>query len=113
MDPNATLAEIRRLVRDAEHWAEAEEHERKAEAFERLAELAGALDGWLTSGGFLPSAWQQGRASWVASYLAGATRAEVSGPFQTRASAERFAAGLASSGRTTRVEILGHEPERA
>lgn len=103
MDPNATLAEIRRTLKVM--------GDDPAEPQGNLGELIAALDGWLTTGGFLPSAWQQGSASWVASYLAGATRAEVSGPFQTRASAERFAAGLASSGRTTRIEILDHKPE--
>lgn len=108
MDPNATLAEIRRLVRQSE-----ESDGLTTNQGYELAELVGALDGWLTAGGFLPSAWSQDRASWVASYLAGSTKPEVSGPFQTRASAERFAAGLASSGRCTRIEILDHKPESA
>ena len=60
----------------------------------------------------MPGAW----AAWaersgageheVHAWLTGAKSAEVSGPFATRASAERFAAGLASSGRASRVAIV-------
>jgi hypothetical protein len=109
MDPNATLAEMRQLVRLADDTEGTPD-------LERLAELAGALDGWLMAGGFLPTTWQaqaDRRLTWVSSYLSGATRPEVSGPFQSVASAERFAAGLASSGRTARVEITHARPEGA
>jgi hypothetical protein len=55
MDPNANLAEQRRIVTrviagddsDAAHLA-------------RLADLVQALDEWISRGGFLPDAWQEG-----------------------------------------------------
>lgn len=52
MDPNANLAEQRRIVArildgdDSADWS-------------RLAELVQALDEWLTAGGFLPGEWQE------------------------------------------------------
>lgn len=45
MDPNAALAEMR------EAYA--------AENYERCAELADALDTWISRGGFLPRAWER------------------------------------------------------
>lgn len=63
MDPNATLAELRRMLAD---YMEASEQatnqgDLNDEAARRVAELFGALDGWLSAGGFLPNAWRQGR----------------------------------------------------
>lgn len=52
MDVNATLAEIRALVR-AEESGEGDAT--------RLAELVAALDAWLTRGGFLPDEWDAAR----------------------------------------------------
>ena len=54
MDPNANLAEQRRIssrlitVTGADRLA----------ALERLADLSDALDEWISGGGFLPDAWQ-------------------------------------------------------
>lgn len=58
MDPNANLEEQRQIVAtllagpcgDADNLGM------------RLAELAQALDEWITKGGFLPADWQKGRA---------------------------------------------------
>lgn len=44
MDPNATLAQIRECIDEADG--------------PRAIELFEALDGWLSSGGFLPTDWQ-------------------------------------------------------
>lgn len=60
MDPNANLEELRRL---AESMLEAYEDEDSngidQDDAARLAELVQALDGWITGGGFLPSAWKR------------------------------------------------------
>lgn len=53
MDPNANLAEQRRIIARINEGAPFVEDER------RLAELAEALDEWLSNGGFLPEAWQR------------------------------------------------------
>jgi hypothetical protein len=64
MDPNANLAELRRLVaRFMQAWDEADE-ETGAVTIDtddalRMAELVEALDGWLSKGGFLPAAWSR------------------------------------------------------
>lgn len=52
MDPNATLANIREIL--STYWAGPSE----PELVDRLAELTGDLDEWLTNGGFYPDAWQ-------------------------------------------------------
>lgn len=55
MDPTATLIAIRALVKvihennDSERWEELATD---------LAEVAEALDGWMTRGGFLPVQWR-------------------------------------------------------
>lgn len=57
MDPNANLAELRALVKanaDAEHVSD---HDTA-----RMIELVDAIDGWMSKGGFLPAAWERGRA---------------------------------------------------
>jgi len=51
MDPNATLAELRRLVE--EYWDEGE----SAGLSHRFADCVDALDSWVSRGGFLPDAW--------------------------------------------------------
>ena len=72
MDPNETLAEMRRLVSEiAEAMSDAYEAEplaRAARHYERadtlranLADTFVALDEWLTNGGFPPAAWMNGR----------------------------------------------------
>jgi hypothetical protein len=54
MDPNATLAEIRNIVTDwAQNGTDGED------AMQEMAESFGALDEWLTKGGFLPDAWKR------------------------------------------------------
>lgn len=49
MDINATLTEIRELL--AQHDVHGDTD------VARLVELVTALDGWLSTGGFLPSPW--------------------------------------------------------
>lgn len=64
MDPDANLKEqreiatrmLRRIDREILTLDERDGHETDSE---RLAELAQALDEWLTKGGFLPAAWQR------------------------------------------------------
>lgn len=53
MDPNATLARIRELIKAAE-TDEAVIHEEAGYMFE----LIEALDQWVSEGGFLPLSWQ-------------------------------------------------------
>lgn len=55
MDPNANLAEQRRIV------ARVTRGKASDGDLDRLAELVEALDGWLSKGGFLPTAWEQGQ----------------------------------------------------
>jgi hypothetical protein len=50
MDPNANLAEQRRIALSILEGDDGDA--------ERLAELVQALDEWLTKGGFLPDAWR-------------------------------------------------------
>lgn len=52
MDPDATLAEIRELLADAERVGWVKDGD-------RLAELISALDTWIINGGFLPTAWRR------------------------------------------------------
>ena len=56
MDPNANLKEQRIIVARiiADEYPIASDHTRDAA---RLADLVEAQDGWLSRGGFLPSAW--------------------------------------------------------
>jgi hypothetical protein len=64
MDPNANLAEQRRLAKrllelpadELGHYTTAEQSEAYYASL-RLAELVEALDGWIGSGGFLPKDW--------------------------------------------------------
>ena len=69
MDPNANLREQREHVRDiyaindsadsdTGEYTEDQELALVGHA-SRLAELVEALDGWITGGGFLPSAWNR------------------------------------------------------
>lgn len=51
MDPNATLAELRALLGEDRVW--------DSDDIDRMAELIRALDGWMSSGGFLPKAWDR------------------------------------------------------
>jgi hypothetical protein len=55
LDPNQTLKEIRDIVGESERKGATPTQEQA----ERLVELAAALDRWLSSGGFLPRAWQR------------------------------------------------------
>lgn len=54
MDPTANLDEQRRII--ARMTADGSESIDSGDAL-RLAELAEALDNWITSGGFLPAQW--------------------------------------------------------
>jgi hypothetical protein len=56
MDPNANLAEQRRIVARINE----EQYSAKDLIYDaiRLAELVQALDEWIAKGGFLPTAWQ-------------------------------------------------------
>jgi hypothetical protein len=51
MDPDANLAEIRRLTQDGADLSD--------DQMERLVVLIQALDAWISKGGFLPKAWRQ------------------------------------------------------
>jgi hypothetical protein len=53
MDPDAALKEMRALVEEVLH-----DNNPSEEAAERLSELVEGLDGWISRGGFLPTAWQ-------------------------------------------------------
>lgn len=55
MDPNATLAEIRALIRA---FFAADDENRMTDIGGELAEKIEALDRWLEGGGFLPDAWR-------------------------------------------------------
>lgn len=55
MDPNANLTRQREIV------ARIVEGESQDGDLEELADLAEALDEWLSKGGFLPARWQRGR----------------------------------------------------
>lgn len=52
MDPNETL----RLLRETATLVLTDSGKDRADSV-RLAELAEALDGWISKGGFLPAAW--------------------------------------------------------
>lgn len=54
MDPNETLNQLRYLAR---RLVECENPD--PVDVQRMAELALALDEWLTKGGFLPMAWER------------------------------------------------------
>lgn len=56
MDPNANLDEQRELKLQLDR-AQLTEQQR-IEKLERLAELAEAMDQWLSDGGFYPHAWR-------------------------------------------------------
>jgi hypothetical protein len=56
MDPNVTLAEIRHLVTDIASTEAPDEDD-----VQRLAELVGGLDEWLSRGGFPPADWDRTR----------------------------------------------------
>ncbi len=58
MDPNATLEQIRKLSAIADGFPE------ESETLHQLADLIRSLDQWLSTGGFLPRDWQQGRQTW-------------------------------------------------
>lgn len=51
MDPDANLAEIRRLIKKGADLSD--------DQLERLVVLIRALDEWISKGGFLPKAWQR------------------------------------------------------
>jgi hypothetical protein len=61
MDPNTNLDEQRQLKLELDQMGYSAlnaEHQRlRIEKLERLAELAEALDQWLSDGGFLPRSW--------------------------------------------------------
>jgi hypothetical protein len=57
MDPDANLAELRRIA--ARVLAAPSIEEIDCADAERIADLVDALDGWLSRGGFLPDAWKR------------------------------------------------------
>lgn len=62
MDPNANLAEQRRIIArvlDEDHPIDTDQQHAD---LNRLAELARALDEWIHGGGFLPHPWAFGQA---------------------------------------------------
>ena len=58
MDPNETLRQLRLAIRQARQ-GDAARMVTLAESLETVTELAEALDGWLSKGGFLPQAWER------------------------------------------------------
>jgi hypothetical protein len=67
MDPDANITEqlsiARAILRTWDNCSEdgeltAEQYRAMAQDANRLAELIQALDGWITSGGFLPELWR-------------------------------------------------------
>ena len=62
LDPNAALKQLRAQVRasketlDSDHDPEPEELEERLNA---IVDLFTGLDGWISGGGFLPSAWRK------------------------------------------------------
>ena len=62
MDPEATLTALRGQVRAvmAAEDTPGIEHDYQDQAI-AMADLFSALDGWLSTGGFLPAAWVQTR----------------------------------------------------
>jgi hypothetical protein len=66
MDPDANLREQRELLRDIRRLDACPAPSAVAEAarvdqLERLADLAEAMDDWLSRGGHLPAAWRAER----------------------------------------------------
>lgn len=53
MDPNTALSSLRTSLEASKKYHGAT----RLAALERIAETAEDLDGWLSRGGFLPSAW--------------------------------------------------------
>jgi len=62
MDPNANLAEQREILGRMLHPES--EHMDLGDCL-RLAELAQAMDEWLSRQGFLPDDWSKGRFEWL------------------------------------------------
>lgn len=56
MDPNANLEEQRRIFLALKNPRKANGTQ-ALQLWKRLADLAEAMDDWLTHGGFLPKAW--------------------------------------------------------
>ena len=70
MDVNAALAELRELTAA---WEAAGSHGTfTVEQADRTIELVRDIDEWITKGGFLPAAWQRGRASERTDFTRGA-----------------------------------------
>lgn len=63
MDPNATLAEIRRIILriTSNNDGQWQGEDLKKQDRDRLVELTQAMDEWLSKGGFLPDQWSGGR----------------------------------------------------
>ena len=59
MDPNVCLEELRKLAKLILDPPGYVSNDTQATRGERLAELAQALDGWLSKGGFLPKDWER------------------------------------------------------
>jgi hypothetical protein len=61
MDPNATLAAIRELVKQIDNTDRGSANIDLVDLALDLIELVDGLDQWLSKGGFLPSAWHFAR----------------------------------------------------
>lgn len=61
MDPNANLAEQRRLQKKIDEVMPSDDDTAYVEDLVSLAVLVEAMDEWLSSGGFLPDAWRGNR----------------------------------------------------
>ncbi len=55
MDPNATLMELLKLAEEIQ----ADDADETNIDMLRVAELVDALDGWMSTGGFLPDRWKR------------------------------------------------------
>lgn len=59
MDPNTTLAMIRRIADLTADTDTDDLSESDIQSLSELAVLISSLDAWITGGGFLPDAWQR------------------------------------------------------
>lgn len=63
MDPNQTLQEIREFIVAYNTLPDRTPEYRFAELLDDIATRFEALDGWLSTGGFLPDSWTRNRRS--------------------------------------------------
>lgn len=59
MDPNATLAQIRRWESYRQEYEQKDKFADADRMARQIAEAVQALDEWITGGGFLPGDWRK------------------------------------------------------